>query len=113
MIKGPGGGFFNVPHVYVGNLFHIVYRSEDDDELVAAVRTPIDGIDWVIIDNLMKEAQDDGVIRECSMRPDFSIDYWAGWETILAFDLVPCLELYIEMGKNGNKTCGYRVITNE
>lgn len=109
MIRGPNS-FFNVPHVYVGGMYHVVYRNDESRELVVAIRTPTDGINWVTISGLIKRAQEDGIIAEGELSPDFSVDYWTGWETILAFDLAPCLELHFERIGSTTKY-DYRVVT--
>ena len=110
MITGPGGGFFDVPLVYVGNMYHIVYRNDESRELIVAIRSPIDGIDWVNISGLIKQAQHDGIVAQGELSPDFNVGYWDGWNTILAFDLAPCIELYFK--RKGSRTIyNYRVIT--
>jgi hypothetical protein len=112
MIKG-SSSFFNVPFVYVGNMYHVVYRNDESRELIVAIRSPLAGIDWVNISSLIRQAQEDGIVAKGALSPDFNVDYWTGWDTILAFDLAPCIELYIKekWGKSGQHTYGYKVIT--
>jgi len=116
MSKGPPSSFFNTPHVYVGNMYHIVYRNDENREPIVAIRTPIDGIDWSAISSLIRQAQEDGIVAQGELSPDFNVDYWTGWNTILAFDLAPCIELYIKKnwsksGQHTYHTYGYKVIT--